>query len=128
MTCYRIHFSFFQWVPNYSRAFLIPDLVAGLTVSTIVVPQSIAYAILADLPPTLGLYTSAIPVAVYCVMGTCPHMNVGTIISRCNHSSAPPFQLSPLFKVFITTCSSFSQSLTHRHIRSGVVDYQDYSG
>ncbi|RUS29702.1 sulfate transporter family-domain-containing protein [Jimgerdemannia flammicorona] len=73
-----------EWLPNYrSKQGFLFDLVAGITISTIVIPQSMAYATLAptvqlaDLPPAFGLYTSLIPVVIYCVFGTSKHMSTG---------------------------------------------------
>ncbi|KAI8867350.1 hypothetical protein GQ42DRAFT_56864 [Ramicandelaber brevisporus] len=68
-----------SWISRYDRRRdLASDLVAGLTISTIIVPQSMAYAMLAGLPPVYGLYTSVVPIILYAVFGTCPHMSTGT--------------------------------------------------
>lgn len=53
------------------------DIKAGLTVGVVLVPQAIAYAILAGLPPIYGLYASLVPLIVYGVLGSSPHMAVG---------------------------------------------------
>ncbi|KAI8055465.1 sulfate transporter family-domain-containing protein [Syncephalis plumigaleata] len=67
------------WLPNYNwKRQGIPDLISGLTLATIVVPQSMAYAMLAGLPPVYGLYTSAVPVIIYACLSTSRHMNAGT--------------------------------------------------
>ncbi|KAJ1651024.1 hypothetical protein IWQ61_008312 [Dispira simplex] len=67
-----------KWGPRYVVKRDLPaDLIAGLTVSTIVIPQSMAYAMLAKIPPVYGLYTSMVPVTMYALFGTCPHMATG---------------------------------------------------
>jgi SulP family sulfate permease len=58
-----------EWVREYRRADLGPDVVAGLTGAAILVPQSMAYAAIGGLPPVVGLYASVVPVLVYAVFG-----------------------------------------------------------
>ncbi len=67
------------WLPAYERADLRGDLIAGLTVGVTLVPQSMAYAVLAGLPPTYGLYASLVPLVVYALMGTARHLAIGPI-------------------------------------------------
>jgi len=50
-----------NWLPNYKKAYLSGDLTAGLTVGVMLIPQGMAYAMLAGLPPIYGLYASTIP-------------------------------------------------------------------
>ena len=54
-----------RWGRHYDRTNLRGDLVAGLTVSALLVPQGLAYALLAGLPPQIGLYASIAPVLAY---------------------------------------------------------------
>ncbi|KAG0345842.1 hypothetical protein BG004_002971 [Podila humilis] len=70
----------FAWLvsPGYNFQDLPDDLIAGITISTVVIPQSMAYAMLAPLPPVYGLYTSVVPILIYCVFGTSRHMHTGT--------------------------------------------------
>ncbi|KAF9308769.1 hypothetical protein BG003_010629 [Podila horticola] len=70
----------FGWLvsPGYDLRDLPDDLIAGITISTVVIPQSMAYAMLAPLPPVYGLYTSVVPILIYCVFGTSRHMHTGT--------------------------------------------------
>ena len=58
------------WLPRYRRADLGGDLIAGLVVAVMIVPQAMAYALLAGLPAEVGLYSSVLPLAVYAVFGT----------------------------------------------------------
>ena len=72
-------FPILSWLPNYKKAFIISDLSAGLTVGIMLIPQSMAYAMIAGLPPVYGLYAAMVPQLVYVFMGTSPQLNVGPI-------------------------------------------------
>ncbi|XP_027359356.1 probable sulfate transporter 3.5 [Abrus precatorius] len=69
----------FEWLPNYTWRLFCSDLIAGLTISSLAIPQGISYAKLANLPPLIGLYSSFVPPLVYAVFGSSRHMAVGTI-------------------------------------------------
>ncbi|KAK7291453.1 hypothetical protein RIF29_06612 [Crotalaria pallida] len=69
----------FEWLPNYTWRLFISDLIAGLTITSLAIPQGISYAKLASLPPLIGLYSSFVPPIVYAVMGSSRHMAVGTL-------------------------------------------------
>src|SRR4030095_6685748 len=64
---------------RYKRRDLSRDLFAGLVVSVITVPQAIAYAFLAGLPPQAGLYASVVPPLLYAVLGSSPSLAVGPV-------------------------------------------------
>ncbi|KAG0051028.1 hypothetical protein BGZ89_003664 [Linnemannia elongata] len=65
--------------PGYNwKNDLTQDLFAGVTISAVIIPQSMAYAMLASLPAVHGLYTSLVPTALYAVLGTSKHMSTGT--------------------------------------------------
>lgn len=66
-----------RWLPRYKRGDLRFDLLAGLTVGVMAVPQVMAYAQLAGLPPVYGLYASITPLIVYALLGTSPQLSVG---------------------------------------------------
>lgn len=68
-----------EWIVRYRGEWLIPDLIAGLVVTIIVIPQSLAYALLAGLPPQFGLYASIFPVLVYAVVGSSTTQAVGPV-------------------------------------------------
>ena len=55
------------------------DLAAGLTVGVVLIPQGMAYALIAGLPPVYGLYAAVVPMALYALLGTSRHMSVGPV-------------------------------------------------
>ncbi len=67
------------WLPHYHRRLLGADLLAGLIVTVMVIPQSLAYALLAGLPAVVGLYASILPQLLYTVMGTSQTLAVGPV-------------------------------------------------
>ena len=81
-----------EWTRSYDRADLRPDLAAGITIAAMLVPQGMAYALLAGLPPEVGLYASTIPVLVYALMGTSRQLAVGpvAIVSLLTASALAP--------------------------------------
>ena len=68
-----------NWLPNYKKAYLSGDLTAGLTVGVMLIPQGMAYAMLAGLPPIYGLYASTIPLIIYAIFGTSRQLAVGPV-------------------------------------------------
>jgi len=66
-----------QWLPKYTSTALSNDVIVGLTLAIIVIPQGLAYAALAGLRPVTGLYTAMIPSLVYTIFGTSKHMSFG---------------------------------------------------
>lgn len=72
-------FPFLQWLTNYNKTKFIRDLVAGLTVGIVLIPQAMAYAMIAGLPPVYGLYAAIFPVLVYMLFGTSKHLGIGPV-------------------------------------------------
>ncbi|EBA04212.1 sulfate permease [Rhodobacterales bacterium HTCC2150] len=68
-----------KWGQDYNRATLTNDLVAALIVTIMLIPQSLAYALLAGLPPQAGLYASIVPIMLYAVFGTSRSLAVGPV-------------------------------------------------
>lgn len=66
-----------DWLPAYSGALLRADVVAGITVSASVIPEGLAYATLAGLPPVTGIYAGLLAAVVYLVFGTSRQVIVG---------------------------------------------------
>ncbi|MFT6914913.1 MAG: SulP family sulfate permease [Motiliproteus sp.] len=67
------------WGRGYNRTALSNDLVAALIVTIMLIPQSLAYALLAGLPPEAGLYASIVPIMLYAVFGTSRALAVGPV-------------------------------------------------
>jgi len=64
------------WLPRYDRSWLTVDIIAGLTLWGLVVPEAMAYAGIAGLPPEAGLYTLLAALLVYAIFGTSRHLVV----------------------------------------------------
>lgn len=67
------------WMPNYTKTMGQNDLVAAVIVTIMLVPQSLAYAMLAGLPPQVGLYASILPLIAYALFGTSRALAVGPV-------------------------------------------------
>jgi SulP family sulfate permease len=68
-----------EWLPNYTKEKLKGDLPAGLTVGIILIPQGMAYAMIAGLPPVFGLYAALIPQVIYAILGSSRQLSVGPV-------------------------------------------------
>ncbi|XP_068210829.1 prestin-like isoform X2 [Palaemon carinicauda] len=72
------------WLPTYSlKRDLLGDAIAGVTVAIMHIPQGMAYALLAGLPPITGIYMAFFPVLVYVFLGTSRHCSMGTFAVIC---------------------------------------------
>jgi sodium-independent sulfate anion transporter 11 len=87
----RSIFLFTQWLPRYNLTWLVGDSIAGLTVGFVVIPQAMAYALLAMLSPEYGLYTSFVGAALYWIFGTSKDIVIGVSkpMSRHTTNNAP---------------------------------------
>jgi high affinity sulfate transporter 1 len=65
------------WLPRYNRALFRSDLIAGITLTAFAVPELMAYAQLAGLPPEYGLYAGIIAPLIYCMFGTIREISIG---------------------------------------------------
>ncbi|KAK1380806.1 putative sulfate transporter 3.3 [Heracleum sosnowskyi] len=72
-------FPILKWGPEYSLKLFKFDVVAGLTIASLAIPQGISYAKLANLPPIVGLYSSFVPPLVYAVLGSSRDLAVGPV-------------------------------------------------
>jgi MFS superfamily sulfate permease-like transporter len=72
------------WLPKYKLGqYLHSDVITGLTVGIMVVPQGMAYATLAKVPPVYGLYSCFFSAFFYMFFGTSPHISIGEKIEKC---------------------------------------------
>lgn len=72
-------FPILEWGPKYSLTLLKSDIVSGLTIASLAIPQGISYAKLANLPPIVGLYSSFVPPLIYAVLGSSRDLAVGPV-------------------------------------------------
>jgi sulfate permease, SulP family len=73
------YFPILQWGRTYDRQALMGDLLAAVIVTIMLIPQSLAYALLAGLPPEAGLYASIAPIILYAIFGTSRALAVGPV-------------------------------------------------
>ncbi|EAQ11441.1 MULTISPECIES: SulP family inorganic anion transporter [Maritimibacter] len=75
----RRFFPILDWGSEYSKDTFLSDFVAALIVTIMLIPQSLAYALLAGLPPEMGLYASILPLVAYAIFGTSRALAVGPV-------------------------------------------------
>lgn len=75
----RRFFPFLSWLPSYNKRYFTEDAIAGLTVGIVLIPQGMAYAMIAGLPPVYGLYASVMPLLVYSLLGTSRQLAMGPV-------------------------------------------------
>lgn len=73
------HLPVLDWARDYTRETLVNDLVAAVIVTIMLIPQSLAYALLAGLPPEVGIYASIAPIILYALFGTSRVLAVGPV-------------------------------------------------
>jgi SulP family sulfate permease len=73
------YFPILEWGRSYNRPALTSDLMAAAIVTIMLIPQSLAYAMLAGLPPVVGLYASMMPLVLYAIFGTSRTLAVGPV-------------------------------------------------
>ncbi|MBB1486297.1 sulfate permease [Oceanospirillum sp. D5] len=100
-------FPLVQWLKDYKKETLISDSVAGVIVAVMLVPQGMAYAFLAGLPPQMGLYAGIIPLFIYGLLGSSRSLAVG------------PVAIASLMTG--EAVSSFAQSGTELYIATAMV-------
>jgi high affinity sulfate transporter 1 len=74
---FKSFFPILTWLPKYNKSWLQPDTIAALTVWALLVPEAMAYAGIAGMPPEYGLYAAPLALLGYAIFGTSKHMNVG---------------------------------------------------
>ncbi|WP_199248052.1 SulP family inorganic anion transporter [[Phormidium] sp. ETS-05] len=73
------YFPIFTWGLHYQRAYIVGDVTAGIIVASLLIPQGMAYAMLAGLPPQVGLYASILPQIIYAFLGTSRMLSVAPV-------------------------------------------------
>ncbi|PWJ20553.1 SulP family inorganic anion transporter [Jannaschia seohaensis] len=79
MPSLRQYFPILEWGRTYDRSALSNDLIAAVIVTIMLIPQSLAYALLAGLPPEAGIYASIAPIILYAIFGTSRALAVGPV-------------------------------------------------
>lgn len=69
----------FKWLSEYNKPFFRKDFIAAITVSVMLIPQGMAYAMLAGMPPIYGLYGGLVPLFIYGLMGTSRQLSIGPV-------------------------------------------------
>ncbi|MFL2603423.1 MAG: SulP family inorganic anion transporter [Flavobacteriaceae bacterium] len=72
-------FPILNWILKYKPEYFKDDLLAGITVAILLIPQGMAYALIAGLPPVYGLYAALTPQIIYTIMGTSRQLAVGPV-------------------------------------------------
>jgi len=73
------YFPILKWGKTYRRGTFLNDGLAAIIVTIMLIPQSLAYALLAGLPPQMGLYASILPLVAYAIFGTSRTLAVGPV-------------------------------------------------
>ena len=73
------YFPILDWLPGLKRSDIRQEIIAGLTVGVMLVPQGMAYALLAGMPPIYGLYGGLVPMLIYAIFGTSPKLSIGPV-------------------------------------------------
>ena len=84
-----------DWLWHYQAGHLVGDIIAGIIVASLLIPQSMAYALLAGLPPQVGLYAGIVPAILYPLFGTSRVLAVGPVAVDSLMVGAAVSQLAP---------------------------------
>lgn len=87
ITALKQYFPIISWLPKYQSSFLVPDIVAGLTVGLTAIPQAIAYAAVAGLEPQYGLNSAFMGCFAYLLFGSCKDITIGKKFKRSKMNS-----------------------------------------
>jgi SulP family sulfate permease len=84
-----------DWLLHYQSRHLVGDIIAGIIVASLLIPQSMAYALLAGLPPQVGLYAGIAPAIIYPLLGTSRVLAVGPVAVDSLMVAAAVSQMAP---------------------------------
>ncbi|CAA7043879.1 unnamed protein product [Microthlaspi erraticum] len=107
-------FPIFTWAPQYNLKLFRSDVISGLTIASLAIPQGISYAKLANLPPIIGLYSSFVPPLIYSILGSSKHLGVGPVsiaslvMGSMLSESISPTQDSTLYLKLAFTATFFA--------------------
>ncbi|XP_067928347.1 sodium-independent sulfate anion transporter-like [Watersipora subatra] len=110
-------FPFIKWAPKYRLKNFIGDLVAGLTVGLTVIPQGMAYAQIAELPPQYGLYSAFMGGFIYCFLGTSKDITMGPtaimslLVAEFASERAPSKDTHAAYAIILTLICGLAQIL-----------------
>ena len=108
-------------LPHYRRENLSGDVMAALTGAAVLVPQSMAYAQIAQLPPVVGLYASVVPLLVYSLLGRTPQLGVGPLATISIVGAVGVGKLEPAGSAeFIALSATLAVIVGIAHILIGV--------
>jgi len=91
---FKSYLPILDWAPKYNKKTLVNDLIVALIVTMMLIPQSLAYALLAGLPPEVGLYASMAPLVLYAIFGTSRALAVGPVAVASLMTAAAAGQLA----------------------------------
>ncbi|KAI9263719.1 sulfate transporter family-domain-containing protein [Sporodiniella umbellata] len=113
-------FPIVHWLPKYNWIWFSGDLIAAITVGTLVIPQSLAYATIANLPPVYGIYTSFVGIIIYPLFGTSKDVSIGAsaIVSLLMGQIVASFTASPQF---IAGEWTYNEACTLLALFSGII-------
>jgi sulfate permease, SulP family len=94
MSILRRYLPILSWAPGYSRLTLSNDLLVAAIVTIMLIPQSLAYALLAGLPAQIGLYASIAPLVIYAIFGTSRTLAVGPVAVASLMTAAAAAQIA----------------------------------
>ena len=89
--CLALYVPIFHWLPHYNKAWLTGDIVAGLSVWALMVPQSLGYAAISGVPVQYGLYAAAIALIAYAIFASSPTSSPDPV------QPLPPLPAQPSF-------------------------------
>jgi SulP family sulfate permease len=106
-----------EWLPNYNKSLFRGDFIAGITVAIILIPQGIAYALIAGLPPIYGLYCALVPQVMYAIFGSSRQVAIGPVamdslivatgVSTLALSGSESYILIAILLAFMVGCIQF---------------------
>jgi SulP family sulfate permease len=91
----RLLFGIPEWLISYRKAWLRPDIIAGLTAAAVVIPKALGYASIAGLPIQVGLYTAFLPMIIYAFLGTSKVLSTSTTTTIAILTAAELDEVAP---------------------------------